>query len=116
MPSSNNTGFLIGLAPVVTITGTVYINSGTAIAAGASITDTYTFTGAATTDINFGISPRPQNTATPPTFLQPGLQLTSLTVSSTNTLTAVWTNTTGAPITPPVSSTWTYAVFNEYFR
>ena len=110
-PAQNNVGFLVGTNPVFSVTGTVNINSGSAIAAGATITENYTFTGALTTDINFGIAHRPGVTALPA-----GLQLSALSVSATNTVTASWTNTTTQPITPPASATWTYIVQNEFFR
>ena len=118
MPTLNNQGLGLAVAfvPVFTVTGTVFINAGVAIQPGATITDTYTFTGAATTDIEFGISPRPQSTAYPQNMLSNGLQLSSLTITAANTVVATWTNTLNIPITPPISSTWTYAVFNSFFR
>ena len=116
MPSSNNQGFMIGLQPVFSVTGTVYINGGTAIPALSSVTDTYTFTGALTTDINYGISPRASSTVIPNGLIPPGLQLSASSVTATNTLSVTWTNTTGIPITPPASATWTYIVQNEFMR
>lgn len=120
MPTQNSQGFIVAgvapLTPATPITGTVNINSGNPIAAGATFTENYTFTGALTTDINYGISPRPSTAVSPANFIPYGLQLNSLTVSATNTLTATWTNTAGNVITPPASSTWFYAVFNEYIR
>ena len=110
MPDLNNRQFLIGLAPIATYTGTVNINSGSALAAGASVTENYTFTGAATTDGKIGICPRDA------TVIPYGLNLVNLVVSATNTVTATWTNATNASITPPASATWTYAAFGEFFR
>ena len=97
-------------APIATYTGTVYINSGTAIAAGASITETYTFTGAVTTDTKFAIAPRDA------VVIPKGLQLVSLSISATNTVSATWRNTTAVSITPPASATWSLAIFGLYFN
>jgi len=107
---SNSTGMLVGTFPIATITGTVFINSGTAIAAGASITENYTFTGAVTTDTKFGLCPRDAVT------IPKGLVLTSLTISATNTVTATWKNNTAAAITPPATATWSLAIFGAFFR
>jgi hypothetical protein len=120
MPTANSQGFLVAgvapLTPATPITGTVNINSGAVIPPLTSITDSYTFTGALTTDINWGISPRPTAGTSLPNIIPYGLQLSASSVSATNTITVTWTNTTGTPITPPPSSTWYYAVFNEYIR
>lgn len=110
MPDINASGLRVGKFSLATYTGTVNINSGSAIAAGATVTENYTFTGAATTDTEFGICPRDAIT------IPAGLKLVSITISATNTVTATWLNTTAASITPPASATWTLAIIGDFFR
>ena len=110
MPDLNSTGLLVANAPIVTYTGTVFINSGTAIAAGASVTENYTFTGALTTDTRFGICPRDA------VVIPTGLQLVSLTISATNTVTATWRNNNAVAVTPPATATWSFAILGEYYK
>ena len=108
MPDFNSLGKGALTAPIATYTTTVQINSGTAIAAGTSITESYTFTGVLTTDTRVGLAYRDA------TVIPKGLQLTSLIVTATNTLTATWRNTTAASITPPASATWTAIVYGLF--
>ena len=110
MPDTNNTGLFVGKYPLATYTGTVNINGGSAVAAGATVTENYTFTGAVTTDREFGISPRDA------VSIPAGLQLVSLSISATNTVTATWKNTTAASITPPSSATWSLVIIGDFFR
>lgn len=110
MPDTNNIRLISVKAPIATYTATYQINSGTAIAAGASVTQTITFTGLATTDNEFGIAPRDA------IEIPKGLQLTDATITATNTLSVTWKNNTAASITPPASATWTCVVLAEFFR
>lgn len=110
MPDSNNIRLVSVKAPIATYTATYQINSGTAIAAGASVTQTITFTGVATTDNEFGISPRDE------IEIPKGLQLTGCKISATNTVSVTWKNATADSITPPASATWTCVVLADFFR
>lgn len=110
MPDQTNSRLLSVKAPIATYTATYQINSGTAIAAGASITQTITFTGLATTDNEFGISARDA------IEIPKGLQLTDCRITATNTLSVTWRNTLDVAITPPASATWTCVVLAEFFR
>ena len=86
------------------------INSGTAIAAGDSVTDSATFTGVLKTDTNIGIAQRLGTGAIPT-----GLQLTGISVTATNTVSLTWTNITSASITPPAANTNLYlGVFSPF--
>jgi len=110
MPDINATGLRVGKFPLATYTGTVNINSGSAIAAGATVTENYTFTGAVTTDNEFGICPRDA------IVIPAGLKLDSITISATNTVTTVWRNVSAASITPPSSATWSLVIIGDFFR
>ena len=116
MPDSNNNEWGVGQLtynlPIASYTATYQINSGTAIAAGASVTETITFTGLATTDNNVAIRGRDAVMNAIPK----GLQLVSTAVSATNTLTVVWKNTTTASVTPPASGTWTAIVYGMFSK
>lgn len=116
MPDSNSNSFAVGQLtynfPIATYTATYQINSGTAIAAGASVTENITFTGLATSDSQVAIRARDAIAS----IMPKGLQLVSSVVSATNTLTVVWKNTTTASITPPASATWTAVVFGVFSK
>lgn len=94
----------LGLYPIATFTASYQINGGTAIASGATITDSVTFTGAAVGDI-LGVACRAA------TVLDPNLQLTNVKVTATNTVQLTWNNAGANSITPPASATWTALVF-----
>lgn len=111
MPDSNNFPLLTGKLPIATYTATFQINSGTAIAAGATTAaQTITFTGLATTDKEFGISPRDA------IVIPTGLQLVRSEITAADTLTVQFKNTTAASITPPASATWTCVVLADFFK
>ncbi len=116
MPDSNSNSIGIGQLtynfPIASYTATYQINSGTAIAAGASVTETITFTGIVTTDNQVAIRARDAIQS----IIPKGLQLVSTSVTATNTLTVVWKNTTTASITPPASATWTAVVFGVFSK
>ena len=116
MPDSNSNsigiGQLVGNFPIASYTATYQISGGTAIAAGASVTQTITFTGLVTTDNQVAIRARDAIQSVIPK----GLQLVSTTVSAADTLTVVWKNTTTASITPPASATWTAVVFGQFSK
>lgn len=115
MPDSNSNSIGLGQLtynfPIVTTSGAYQINGGTAIAAGATVTDSpATFSGLATTDLQVAIRARDA------VVIPKGLQLISVTVASATTLTLVWKNTTAASITPPASATWTAVVFGIFSK
>lgn len=116
MPDSNNNqwgaGQLTYNLPIASYTATYQINSGTVIAAGASVTQTITFTGLAVTDNNVAIRARDAIMNTIPK----GLQLVSTAVTAADTLTVVWKNTTTASIVPPASGTWTAIVYGMFSK
>jgi hypothetical protein len=101
-----NTGFSYsgnwGPSFLVAYTASYQINGGTAIAAGASVTDTVTFTGLATSD-EFVIGVK---AATSRLVASSGLSFVSAICTATNTVLITWTNTTGSSVTPPASATW----------
>ena len=95
--------------PLITIQSSTYaINGGSALAAGASVTETITATGVATTDKRIGIAPRDA------TVIPFGLTVSNIFVSATNTVTVTWTNNTTAAITPPATAVWAVSVFGNY--
>ena len=95
--------------PLITIQSSTYaINGGSALAAGASVTENITATGVATTDKRIGIAPRDA------TVIPFGLSVSNIFVSATNTVTVTWTNNTTAAITPPATAVWSVAVFGNY--
>jgi hypothetical protein len=112
MPDLQNVGLNTGFMPIATYTATYQINSGSAIAAGATVTDSATFTGALTTDTRFSICPRDALAVLIPT----GLVLVSCTITATNTATIVWRNSTANSVTPPASATWTGLVLGMFYR
>lgn len=112
MPDINNGWSFAGKAPLATYTATHQINSGTAIAAGATVTETITFTGLATTDKEYAISARDAITAAWPK----GLILVESHVSAADTLTVTWKNNTNASLAVPASATWSCVVLGDVFR
>lgn len=116
MPDSNSNSFGIGQLtynfPIATYTATYQINSGTAIAAGASVTQTITFTGLVVTDSQVAIRARDAIMNAIPK----GLQLVSAVVTAADTLTVVWKNNSAVSITPPASATWTAVVFGIFSK
>lgn len=85
----------------INISATYQINGGSAIAAGASITDSKTFTGALTTDTQIAVGYGDAVAASLPA----GLVLTDVFVTAANTVSLVWTNTSSVSVTPPATST-----------
>jgi hypothetical protein len=111
MPDSYYSG-LTPILPIATYTsGSTYaINSGSALAAGATTTSAdITFTGVTTSDKNIAFAPRDAYT------IQPGLVLVSAKVTAANTVSVVWKNTTNASITPTAAATWTCVVYKPFF-
>jgi len=97
--------------PVVTYASSSYtINSGTALAANASVTETMTFTGLAVTDVNYGFAPRDA------VVIPKGLVLVSSLPTATNTLTVTWKNNSGVAITPPAAGVWGLSIFKPMYR
>lgn len=99
-------GFL-GLFPIATYTASYQINGGSAISSGATVTDSVTFTGVATTD-KVGVAARAA------VSVDPNLQLVAVNVTATNTVQLVWFNAGNASITPPGSATWTAVVLQAF--
>ena len=120
MPDLNNNSFgvgqLAGKMPIATYSTSSYqINSGSAIAAGASITDSITATGVLTTDLDVAIRARDAVWSTIPK----GLQLISATVTATNTISAVWRNSLATAIPAasiPVAGVWTALVLGQFSK
>jgi len=113
-PNISTTLGMRGLLPIQTlnISATYQINGGTAIAAGASISDSKTFTGLATTDTQVAVAYDDAVAASLPA----GLVLTDFYVTAANTATLVWTNTSSVSVTPPATSTQFWAVrFAPYY-
>jgi hypothetical protein len=105
-----NNGLTIA-QPVVTYQSSSYtINGGTALAAGASVTETMTFTGLATTDVNYGFAPRDA------IVIPKGLVLVSSLPTATNTLTVTWKNTNGAVMAMPAAGVWGLSIFKPMYR
>lgn len=88
-------------AQTIQISATYQINSGTAIAAGASITDSVTFTGVLTTDNQVCIG---MGDAIAKSIAAVGLVLTGIAVTATNTVSLTWQNQTTISQTPPATS------------
>ena len=110
MPDIYNGGLTIA-QPIVTYQSSSYqINGGTALAAGASVTETMTFTGLAVTDVNYGFAPRDA------IVLPKGLVLTASLPTATNTLTVTWKNTTTAPMALPAAGVWGLSIFKPLYR
>lgn len=105
MAAPNNTAAQSarGLYPLQTIqiSATYQVNSGTAIAAGASITDNVTFTGVLTTDTQIAIG---FGDAVAAALSAANIVLTSVVVTATNTVALTWTNTSSLSRTPPATS------------
>jgi hypothetical protein len=110
MPAQMNIAVITAELPIATYTATYQINSGTAIAAGASVTDSITFTGLATTDKKAAISPRDA------IAIPKGLVVTSMVITATNTLGVTWLNNTAASIAVPASATWTCVVLANFMK
>jgi hypothetical protein len=85
----------------IQISATYQINGGTAIAAGASITDSKTFTGALATDTQIAVG---YDDAVAALLAPLGLVLSDVVVTAANTVSLTWTNTTSASVTPPATS------------
>lgn len=107
-PNQINVAKDVGTLPIATYTASYQINGGSNVTAGASITDSVTFTGAATTDTRVGLAARDA------VLIPAGLQLVSVAVSATNTVAVTWRNATGSTITPPASATWTLVVLSHF--
>lgn len=91
----------------IKISATYQINSGSAIAAGASVTDSVTFTGVQTTDTQVAVG---FGDAVAADIAAAGLKLTSVTVTATNTVALTWQNQGTLSSTPPATSQDFYAV------
>lgn len=110
MPDIYNGGLTIA-QPIVTYQSSSYqINGGTALAAGASVTETMTFTGLATTDVNYGFAPRDA------IVLPKGLVLTASLPTATNTLTVTWKNTNAVSMAMPAAGVWGLSIFKPLYR
>jgi len=110
MPDIYNGGLTIA-QPIVTYQSSSYtINSGTALAAGASVTETMTFTGLATTDVNYGFAPRDV------IVIPNGLVLVNSKPTATNTLTVTWRNSTDSSMAMPAAGVWGLSIFKPLYR
>lgn len=111
MPDSNYSG-LGPIVPIATYTsGSTYaINSGSALAAGASSTSAdITFTGVTTSDKNIMLACRDAY------VINPAIKLVSAKVTAADTVSVVWKNTSNVSITPQAAATWTLVVFKQGF-
>jgi hypothetical protein len=121
MPDSNSNsigiGQLVGKFPIATFSSTSYrINSGSAINAGATVTDTIaTTSGVATTDLEVAFRARDAIWSAIPK----GLQLVSSTVTAADTISVVWKNTLATTIPAgsiPASAVWTVVVLGQFSK
>lgn len=120
MPDSNNNSFGVGLLsgrfPIASYSSSSYqINGGSAIAAGATVTETITATGILTTDLDVAIRARDAVWAAIPK----GLSLVSATVTATNTVTVVWQNTLATAIPAgsiPAAGVWTVIAIGQFSK
>ena len=103
----NNLGArFFGPLQTLQISATYQINGGSAIAAGASITDSKTFTGVKTTDTQVAVGYDDAVAASLPS----GLVLTDAYVTATDTVALVWTNQGTQSVTPPATSQQFFAI------
>lgn len=120
MPDLNNNSFGVGLLsgrfPIASYSSSSYqINGGSAIAAGAIVTETITATGILTTDLDVAIRARDAVWAAIPK----GLSLVSATVTATNTVTVVWQNTLATAIPAgsiPAAGVWTVIAIGQFSK
>jgi len=120
MPDLNNNNFgigqLDGKLPIASYASSSYqINGGSAIAAGASVTETITATGILTTDLDVAIRARDAVFSAIPK----GLQLVSTVVSATNTVTVVWRNSLAVAIPAgaiPAAGVWTVSALGQFSK
>jgi len=120
MPDLNNNSFGVGLLsgkfPIASYSSSSYqINGGSAIAAGATVTETITATGILTTDLDVAIRARDAVWAAIPK----GLSLMSATVTATNTVTVVWQNTLATAIPAgsiPAAGVWTVIAIGQFSK
>jgi len=120
MPDLNNNSFGVGLLngrfPIASYSSSSYqINGGSAIAAGATVTETITATGILTTDLDVAIRARDAVWAAIPK----GLSLISATVTATNTVTVVWQNTLATAIPAgsiPAAGVWTVIAIGQFSK
>ena len=110
MPDLNNSGLTIS-QPVVTYQSSSYsINGAASLAAGASVTETMTFTGLLTTDTNYGFAPRDAS------VVPKGIVFVSSLPTATNTLTVTWKNNSAAAIVPPAAGVWGLSIFKPMYK
>lgn len=121
MPDLNNNGFGIGLLdgklPIATFSSSSYrINGGSAIAAGATVTETIsTSSGVAITDLDVAVRARDAIWSAIPK----GLQLVSATVTAADTITVKWRNSLDVAIPAgaiPASAVWTVVVLGQFSK
>lgn len=120
MPDLNNNSFGVGLLngkfPIASYSSSSYqINGGSAIAAGATVTENITATGILTTDLDVAIRARDAVWAAIPK----GLSLVSATVTATNTVTVVWKNTLETAIPAgsiPAAGVWTVIAIGQFSK
>ena len=120
MPDLNNNSFGIGQLggklPIATYSSSSYqINGGSAIAAGAYVTETITATGILTTDLDVVIRARDAVWSAIPK----GLQLVSAIVTATNTVTVVWRNSLATTIQAgaiPAAGIWTVCALGQFSK
>ena len=120
MPDLNNNSFgigqLDGKLPIASYSSSSYqINGGSAIAAGATVTETITATGILTTDLDVAIRARDAVWSAIPK----GLVLVSAIVTATNTVTVVWRNTLAVAIPAgsiPAAGVWTVAAIGQFSK
>jgi hypothetical protein len=115
-PNIVSPGIIKGPLPIQTIqiSATYQINGGTAITAGATVTDaSKTFTGAATTDKVVALAWDDAVQASLPA----GLVFAGITVTAANTVSISWTNTNNYSVTPPATSQQYWLTrFRPYFQ
>ena len=110
-PNISNYNNLTDAFPITTLASASYqINSGTAIADGATVADTVTATGVKTTDTRLAICPRDA------VAIPVGLQLLSLVCAANDAVIITWINRSGASITPPAAGVWSLAILGNYLR
>ena len=117
MPDLNNNSFgigqLDGKLPIATYSSSSYqINGGSAIAAGAYVTETITATGILTDVV---IRARDAVWSAIPK----GLQLVSAIVTATNTVTVVWRNSLATTIQAgaiPAAGIWTVCALGQFSK
>ena len=120
MPDSNSNSIGIGQLtynlPIASYSSSSYqINGGSAIAAGATVTETITATGILTTDLNVVVRARDAVWSAMPK----GLQLVASYVSATNTVTVIWKNTTAVAIPAsaiPAAGVWTVCAIGVFSK